>query len=435
MLLQRKTAALPAAACAALVLAALTSCARPADPAVRRARPNVVLVSIDSLRADHVGAYGYPKPTTPTIDRLAAGGLVFDHAFSSTSWTLPAHTALFTGMDDITHTVTDDSKRLPHSIPVLPEILRGSGYQTVGFFSGPYLDPGFGFGRGFDEYHNCTSYARPAAGDVPDAQALRASHRDVTNPILLENIRARIEQGLRQPFFLFIHFWDVHYDYIPPERDWRLFDPDYTGTFTGQHFERNRRFRPGMDEADFRHVVALYDGEIHYTDDTLGRVLDDLKRHGLLDDTLVVVTADHGDEFLEHGGKGHGHTLFDEVVHIPLIFWQPGRLAPGRDRRLASITDVAPTILDRVGIEPALKATGVSLSGPPDPSRQLLLELQVPAWFTNVVALRTRGDKLVANRRAQRTDAYDLRADPAEQHPQLVATDSPPRYVRLRRAL
>ena len=410
---------------ACLAIMCLASCERFGEPTARGTPPNIVLISIDSLRADHVGAYGYPKPTSPTIDRLAAEGLVLERAFSTTSWTLPAHTALFTGMDDVTHTVTDDGKRLPASVPVLPEILRDRGYRTLGFFSGPYLDPAFGFARGFDEYVDCTSYAGLANGEAPGLDALHASHRDVTNPILLDRVGAHLAKGLPQPFFLFLHFWDVHYDYIPPERYWRMFDPDYGGTFSGENFERNRAFKRGMDPADFQHVLALYDGEIRYTDETIGALLDELKRRELLENTLVVITADHGDEFLEHGRKGHGHTLFDEVTHIPLIAWLPGRIAPGRDPRLASISDIAPTILALAGIDGALQGNGASLLAPPDPARALLLEVQAPAWGADLVALRSAKEKVIVNQRADRTFVYDLEKDPAEKQPLRVMADSP----------
>ncbi|MGH7822386.1 MAG: sulfatase [Candidatus Binatia bacterium] len=413
-----------ASSCAWIVALSTTGLAlgacQPATP------PNVVVISIDSLRADHVGAYGYARPTTPVIDRFAAEGVVFEHAFSTTSWTLPAHVALFTGMDDLSHTVVHDLHAFPKEVPVLTDALREEGYFTIGYFSGPYLNPGFGFDRGFDEYHDCTSYGR--AAKEPGRQnrlrdgELAASHRDVTNPIVLDEVTRRIGRGLPQPFFLFIHLWDVHFDYVPPERYWRLFDPGYDGDFTGRNFALSGDFHAKMRYRDFRHAVALYDGEIRYTDDTIGTIVEEMRERGLLANTVVVILSDHGDEFLEHGGKGHRRTLFDEVVRIPLILWYPGRLEPMRRRDLASIADVAPTVLDLVGLPAGrLGATGRSLLNDAGPPRSLLLELEVPQYGVRQVALRSRDGKLIHHHaslfKRERWEGYDLLADPAELAP------------------
>lgn len=395
------------------------------------ARPNVVLISIDSLRADHVGAYGYGKPTTPAIDRLAREGAVFSRAVSTTSWTLPAHAALLTGQNDIAHTVTDDRYSLPSSIPTLAGVLQENGYQTVGFYSGPYLSPAFGLDRGFQEYHDCQSHPSERSKEKPDKPSLNASHADVTNPILLDAVRRRLRDGLSRPFFLFMHFWDVHYDYIPPERYWRLFDPDYAGTFTGQDFADNAAFAPGMDERDFQHVLALYDGEIRYTDDTIEAILGELQQRGLLDDTLVVVTADHGDEFLEHGGKGHRRTLFGEVVNIPLIVWYPARIPAQRRADLASITDVAPTILALAGIAGGMNPTGASLLHPGQPDRALLLDLEFPDFDLHQVALRTANRKLIRYSDRRVVNGYDLDLDPNESRPHRLQNTAPEEFAAL----
>lgn len=426
-----------ATARAALLAGAVTlllgcgACTRPR----RAAPPNIVLISIDSLRRDHLGAYGYQKPTSPTIDAFAREGLVFDNALSTSSWTLPAHAAMFTGLNDVAHTMVDDDSRLPEGLPTLAERLRDNGYTTAGFFSGPYLHPGFGLGRGFDEYHNCTTWARAPDGQMPAVELFPASDRDVTNPRLATEVGRRLDRGLRQPFFLFIHFWDPHYDYTPPERYWRLFDPDYAGSFDGSGFLQYQAFAPGMDETEYRHVLALYDGEIRYTDDTLGALMAAMRGMGLLENTLVVITADHGEEFLEHGGRGHRRTLYGEVVRVPLILWHPGRIPPGRNSDLVSLTDIAPTILDFTGSDARLAATGISLLGGRPAGRELLLEVHAPKFYISRVALRSATHKIIHYRFRKRIEAFDLRADPGEKHPQRLEQAAPGEFRRLREQL
>ncbi|TFH23116.1 MAG: hypothetical protein E4H03_06915 [Myxococcales bacterium] len=318
------------------------------DPDAAASVENVIMVSIDSLRADHLGPYGYKPPTSPTLDALAAQGLVFDRAYSTTSWTLPSHTALLTGLDDYTHGVLDDGTKLPETIETLAETLRAAGIRTTGFFSGPYLHPSFGVSQGFERYENCTTSVQNEASDTPKPRQFWASHRDITNPILVRRIEGWLAEGPKLGRnFIFIHMWDVHYDYVAPQGYVELFDPGYTGTFTGEGFAKNGAIRPGMPARDLQHLIALYDAEIRYTDDTLGKILSMLEDAGVSDRTAVIVLADHGEEFFEHRKKGHRNTLFEEVLRIPLIISVKGRRsAVPRVASVVSIIDVYPTICD-----------------------------------------------------------------------------------------
>ena len=290
-------------------------------------QPDIVLVSIDSLRADHVGCYGYGRPTTPAIDRLAAEGARFRNAVSTTSWTLPAHASMFTGLYSDTHGVVDNGLALSGNIVTLTEALKGAGYHTAGFFGGPYLMPEFGFNQGFDTYECCMSQFQPGQDHSEDQVGVGPqSFADITGPLTLEKTEAWIDTLDSRPFFLFVHLWDVHYDYIPPGEYARMFDPDYSGTLDPRMMLRNASIRPGMPERDLQHLIALYDGEIRYTDDNLARLLAELDRVGRLDSALIVVTSDHGDEFFEHGQTGHQKTLYDEVLRIPLVIRWPGKI-------------------------------------------------------------------------------------------------------------
>ena len=353
------------------------------------ARYNVLLVSLDSVRGDFLGCYGHRArhaagvSTSPELDRLAAAGIRMEDAYASSSWTLPSHVSLMTGEPELVHGVDTDLQALDASTPTLAEILERHGYQTAGVFSGPYLEPQWGFGRGFDRYR--AAYGPKVAAAARLAELARAnggrsaakrsafriyekvknlSHRDVNSPQVtaaildeLERLRARPE-----PWFLFAHYFDPHYDYVPPPPYDTRFDPDYRGTITADDFLLNPRistsdpndpdaFVRRVSDRDLEHIRALYEGEIAWVDAHVGQLLRRLDALDLARTTLVVVLSDHGDEFFEHGGIGHHRTLYEEVVRVPMILRLPGVLPAGTAvPGPVSLDDVLPTILDLLGI-------------------------------------------------------------------------------------
>jgi arylsulfatase A-like enzyme len=378
----------------ALALLAAT-CGAPERP-----RPNVLLISLDSTRRDMLGVYGYRSPgapqatNTPSLEALAAGGVVMEAAYSTTSWTLPSHVALLAGEPELVHAVDLDYQRPDPRRPVLPEILREAGFRTAGFFSGPYLEPHFGFARGFERYESrygsqvalaarsaeAARQARALAEDLGPGPALSAAleaeaeadrvQREVVRSTLsseqvTEAVLEELEQAARadRPFFLFAHYFDPHYDYVPPAPFDRRFDPAYEGSLAIDDFLNNPaislpderdpfRRRRVVSERDLEHVRSLYAGELAWTDAQLGRILAKLDELGLAGDTLVVVTADHGDEFFEHQNLGHRSTLFEEQVRVPMILRLPGRLPAGRRvGGLVSTIDILPTVLELCGLE------------------------------------------------------------------------------------
>ena len=349
-------------------------------------KPDIILISVDSLRPDHLGCYGYPKPTSPTIDKLAAGGVRFENAISTTSWTLPAHAALFTGLYDSAHGLVDNGLRLADAHVTLAEVLSQAGYQTAGFFGGPYLHPTFGLGQGFDTYQSCMT-------TLPDEASYKAvrfesrnphgvAHVDITGPRTLKEFKQWLAKADDRPMFVFLHFWDVHYDYIPPKKYIEMFDPDYKGTIGSQNFMWNKAIHPYMAPRDLEHVKALYDGEIRFTDDVLGEILAELKRSRRSHEPLIVFTADHGEEFFEHGGKGHQRTLFDELVKVPLIFSWPGYLRKGVvPSQQVRLIDVMPTILALAGVKLETEVQGRDISmlleGDSLPEQSALCEILV----------------------------------------------------------
>ncbi len=388
-------------------------CESKSAPATREDRPevaaagerhvdNVVLISIDSLRADHLGVYGYQRPTSPALDALAARGLVFDRAYSTTSWTLPSHTAMLTGLDDRAHRVRDQTKRLAPDITTLAEDLADKGIHTVGFYSGPYLHPTFGLGRGFEEYWNCSSVV-PKNPEQKVGLTHFASFKDVTNPLILANLSKWLQSGDRKHRnFIFIHMWDVHYAYTPPQRYADMFDADYTGSVNGTVYG-NDAINAAMDSRDLQHLIALYDGEIRYTDDTVDAILDRLEEAGILANAAVIVVADHGEEFFEHGSKGHQATLFEEVLKVPMILTVSGR-APkvARVDNVVSLIDVYPTVCALLGASctgggpKADSLVGLYDDGPIAPTRNdALANLTISSMRYDHDALVTKDGKVL----------------------------------------
>ena len=402
-----------------------------AQPVPAAGQPNVLLVSIDSLRSDHVHAYGYGRETTPTIDGLAHDGALFRTAVSPTSWTLPAHLTLLTSLPPEEHGVVSDGMRMRENALFLSEVLWDAGYTTAGFVSGPYLNAAYGFAQGWDHYDDYT--------------VARVSHlaawKGVTSPPLLGMVSEWLHgwdaQGRGRPFFIFLHMWDVHYDYTPPPPYDSMFDPDYRGTVTGEDFELGTQVHAGMDPRDLEHVVALYDGEIRYTDLYLGKVLDQLRALGVLDNTIVVVTADHGDEFFEHGRKGHKKALYDESILVPLVIRFPQKVPAGRvvDPQVR-LMDVAPTIISLAGLHKPAEFGSRAAQGaaaPHDLTPWMIGEGALPPLMAfsdlageaevPLAAVRSPDFKLIQEVEGHRhEELYDLTKDPGE-HQNLVRPD------------
>ncbi|MAB80825.1 MAG: hypothetical protein CMJ89_15865 [Planctomycetes bacterium] len=382
--------------------------------ASRAERANVLLISIDSLRADHLGCYGYERDTSPTIDRLAAEGVRYTGAVSSTSWTLPAHASMFTGLPPSAHGC-NTAAGLHTGHRTLAETLREQGYDTAGFWSGPHLHPAFRLDQGFDTYVNCASHDF----ERPRSKRAALAHDDVTGPKILAEVELWLEgyeRNEERPFFLFVHMWDVHYHYLPPSPYDTLFDPEYTGPIDG------RRPGPeGLIPRDLEHLIALYDGEIAWTDRHVQGILDALERHAVLDETLILLTSDHGEEFYEHGRFGHRKTLYEESIAVPLILRYPGRIPAGSQvEGVVSVTDIPATILDFLGLEPIPDTGGRSLLPLLDDSDQPREMLAISELFrqrTHWLSVRSEGWKILVNHDTGSVDGWwNLQADPDVTH-------------------
>jgi arylsulfatase A-like enzyme len=372
-----------------------------ADPTIVKpaprapARRNVVLISIDTLRADRLGVYGSYRPTTPAIDAFAKRATLFEEAWSVWPETSGSHMSIFTSRFPSEHGVMSFIQTPPPSLTLLAEHLRKAGYLTRAFTEDGGVWANAGFARGFSAYGERRSltgvYGGEAAATFGDATRWVESHRD-------------------RSFFLFVHTYQVHAPYLPP-RSHRLFFLDV----------------PGREGTGFSRNALFYDQETRFTNDQVGPFLASIERLGLGDRTIVVLLADHGEEFGEHGAGGHGRTLYREVLQVPLIVWAPGLAKPGRIATPVSLLDVAPTVLDLLGLPADPTHDGTSLAatvrGRPAKSpapRPIFGEIDrddlVERDHVRAVSVRLGGRTAIADLMAGTTRCYAA-DDPHEQRP------------------
>ena len=342
---------------------------------------NVLVVTLDTTRADHLGCYGYAKAATPVLDRLAAGGVRFAEAVTVAPETLPAHATLFTGLlPPRTGVRVNAENRLESRHVTLAEVARARGYETAAFVSAFVLDARFGLDQGFDLYDDRVEAAEGAAF----ASGINERTADRTTEAALAWLHKR-DRG--RPFLAWVHYFDAHFPYDPPEAFARRF--------------------PG----------SPYDGEIAFVDSQLGRLLQGVDELGLRDRTLIVVVGDHGEGLGDHGERTHGVLLYRSATRVPLILSNP-RLLPRPevvDATVVSIADIAPTLVDLLGIEEPPARDGLSLiATKPDPRRSVYLESIVPyvdfGWAPLFGLRSLRASYVVA----PRPECYDLRSDPGE---------------------
>jgi arylsulfatase A-like enzyme len=396
-----------------------------------RARPNVLVVSLDTLRAASVSTYGRERETTPALTALvAARGVVFEHAIAPYPHTLPSHMSMFTSLYHRTHGVRFLGEVLAPGLPTLPEALRAAGYETAAFTEDAFLVAEAGFQRGFSLYveNKSGDFHHPAGG------AAETFDRGLV----------WLGEHADRPVLLFLHTYQVHWPYLPP--------PAYAARFADKEAIAAALARLGEApptpeaEGEMRQLLQdingrlPYEQEVRYTDDLLRGALEHLDRLGLADDTLVIVTADHGEEFLEHGQRYHGRQLYDETLWVPLVMRLPGVLPEGRRvAELVSHVDLAPTVLELLGLPSLEGAEGVSLvpllRGPAAhlARRAVFAEASTDDRGTDVVAVRTLAEKCILRIPVAAWECFDLRADPEERH--ALAPDASPEFVRARELL
>lgn len=380
--------------------------------------PNVLILVIDALRPDHLGCYGYGLDTSPAIDALAKRGVLFADATSASSYTRAAVPSIFASVHPGAHGVLSQGKQvemLSDEYTTLAETLKARGYRTAAFAPNPSLHRSFHFGQGFDLYDD--DFQLGAGAKSEDHETAR-------------KINDRTLRWLRgdrdKPFFAYLHYRDVHAPYVPP--------PPYDRMFVKQGERRPLSkaeirslpldLRRPLRHRDLASYVERYDGEIRYTDDHLARFLDTLTKEGFLDDTVIFLTADHGESFLEHGSWTHGTGLYEELTHVPLLLVLPKEKHAGkRVEAPVHAMDVYPSILELLDAEIPADLQGKSLfeaiEGRADPNRPVFSEALVnrrlrPANFGQIAAVRMGGWKLIYNRWTKSSELYNLAEDPGE---------------------
>lgn len=350
---------------------------------MRGSRASIILVTIDTLRADRLGAYGSTRGLTQAIDSVAAGGVRFDAAIAQAPLTLPSHATILTGAHPARHGVrTNDGFRLPASIPTIPGVLQSQGYATGAFIGGFPVRSETGLARGFDVYDDHFLRVIPSGG--------RRAPVERRADAVLDAALAWIELERRRPFFAWIHLFDPHTPYDPPAASDRTSPP------------------------------SPYDGEVRYTDAAIGRFVDRLRTAGLFEELVFVLTADHGESLGEHGERTHGTFLYDATIRVPLIVGLPeGRAGNTAVAVPVETADIAPTLAEVAGATMPDAIEGTSLlplidGQPGDPDRPTYAE----SYYQNVLlgwsplrAIRTAGWKFVE---APHSELYDLAADPGE---------------------
>ena len=391
----------------------------PAAPAALADRPNVILIVADALRADALSCYGGTVPT-PYLDALAADGQRYTRSIVQASWTKPSFATIFTSLNPSSHTAVDGVRSLPQTATTLAEVLAEAGYLTTGLANNPYLAPYLQFDQGFAQY----TYLEPDyyaganryAARLSVYQPLKWLHLQVLRDYREVHYHYRdaaevstwaidwLDHRRQSRFFLFLHYMDPHDPYFEHPYDGRAY-PTCNGCL--------------LEPALVSDIRRVYDGEVQYMDAEIGRLLDWLHQEGLYEDALVIFTADHGEEFLEHGGWNHGTTLYEEAIHVPLIIKYPGGGRAGEVvTTLARGLDLAPTILDVVGLPIPLDMQGQSLCSAQVPP-YALSETEMEGPGNLVLALQGERYKWIwatpGNARGLPGELlFDLVDDPAE---------------------
>ncbi len=415
----------------------------------------MILVTIDTLRADRLGIYGFAQAHTPTLDQIARDGVRFDRAICQLPQTNPSHASLMTGLYASTTGVKIHMvDKLKDGAQTLASVFAGAGYQTAGIYSWVSLDPQFlGLNQGFQTYEGYVLNRGTVFGN-PTLEQLAATYRqlksqvpivktadavlgasddfentldgraDVTNAAVLAWLDAHAANG---PFFLWVHYYDPHYPYAPPAGYDHLLGLNYSGTIDGSvdtiHELTSDKLTPSP--ADLARLEELYQGEIAFTDAQLGKLVGYLNDHHLLDDTVLAVTGDHGESFGEHGDWTHGLKVYESEIRVPLLLRYPRRLPAGTSvASPVQLIDVMPTLLDLTSLRAEKDVQGKTLlpliGGTTDPNRAAFTELADESF---VSVLTTDDWKLIRNDANDELQLYRLDADEDEQ--QNLVKDEP----------
>lgn len=301
---------------------------------------NIILISIDTLRADHLGCYRYPHPTSPAIDAFAKDAVLFRQCIAQCTSTLASHASIMTSLIVSHHSAYfTRTQPLPDQVKTMAEFLKEKNYRTVSYNDGGQIAAKFGLDQGFDIYESLPF------DDVKEMQFKR----------IVEKTESWIDTNPGEKFFLFLHTYETHHPYTPEPHYLDMFEEDYNGNLpehiSVELLNRINKDEVAIDDQDKQHIIDTYDAEIREMDDSFARLIAFLKKKKLYDNTLIIFTSDHGEEFGEHGIWGmHSHTLFNDQLLVPLIMKLPGSQLAGRKiNPMARSIDILPTVLDLLG--------------------------------------------------------------------------------------
>lgn len=401
----------PWAVVSALLLAPIQGC----QPRIDSDRLNLVIIWVDTLRADHLGCYGYTRPTSRNIDSLAAEGTLFTRAVSQSPWTLPSTASLLTGLYPTRHGATNRRARLPDFRSTLAEVLREHGYRTSAVVSHTLVSSKYNLDQGFDEFD----------------ESHVSGHLGVSSPGVTETAVEWLRSNSRSPFFLFLHYFDPHYAYI--EHEGYEFSQPYEGWVNPEEkFIITQSLCRRLEADDIRFLTDRYDSEIAFTDHHIELVLDELRRLGLEGSTVIVLAGDHGEEFMEHGWLGHTRHLYEELIRVPLILYNPAmRQLPDTFEAPAELIDVMPTLLEMLKVDwDAGSIDGRSLlgvlEGKAAPDSVVFSEVSIPhvhalgtkdwqrVMNLNLRSMQLGRWKLIHDVFHENWQLYDLISDPGE---------------------
>jgi arylsulfatase A-like enzyme/Flp pilus assembly protein TadD len=348
---------------------------------------NVILISIDTCRADFLSCYGYPRKTTPNIDAIAKKGILFENVIAPVPMTFPSHTSMFTGTIPPAHGVHDNMLyKAEDSLLTLAEILKANGFSTAAVLAAEVLDSSFGLDQGFDDYYD------PEVLSLEDVQRPGNEINQIGMGWLGKHKDER--------FFLFLHYFDPHFPYTPPE--------PFKSSFI-----RN----PQADESSSEYVRDLYAGEVAFADHCISQIVNALKKLDLYDSTLIIITSDHGEMLYEHGELTHSYWIYQSAIKVPMIIKLPGRKKPKRIKKIAGIVDIVPTICSLLEIETPSNIQGRDLTTyfaeqPPE-SRYLYCESLTATKYQGNSLLGVVSDNYKYIQ-TTRPELYDIVNDPAE---------------------
>jgi len=433
---------------------------------------NIVLLTVDSLRADHLGCYGYKHPTTPNIDRIAKNGVKFSNCFSNSPTTLTSFRSILTS----TYPSLYEDRALSNKRTTIAEVLQKNGFETAGFHSNPFLSRYYGYHRGFNFFYDSVFFNQLISEDKLKGKVesvlnwLTYGFKTVTFHVFgkphesIEGLNRKVLYWLdekKDDFFLWVHYMDVHYPYFSAKKYVKKF-VKISKSKTLQLNAKLIKDPEHLTKKEVERIIGLYDSGINHVDNLIVDIIDRVEKKGILDDTLFIITADHGDEFLDHGSFGHSMTtaygdtffkpffgnnpdsvkafgtkfgyppnLYDELLHVPLIFYSPNRLKPNVVDEMVQLMDISPTISDATGVGTFDGFTGQSLlpliQGEPVRSRAVLSE-NISGKKLIKKSYRTKDWKLIMNEN-RKCELYNLKEDPKEF--KNVASDNPNKVEEL----